>query len=120
MALAGLVIVATLPLGAGWRVVGVVVWVLGTAHQMHGVIGGFAHCRKLHVEAGGALRIVRPDRSSVTAILRPGCVVFPRLAWLRFTAADGRRHVELLCPKTPQDLRWRRFQVIWRHLGAGL
>lgn len=116
---AGLVMILTMPFGTGWKIGAAAVWTLNAAIGFGRLLQGHRRCRRIRLEPGGEVQIVGYDGCCTAATLTRGSVVFRGLAWLRIGTADGRRIVELVRPKSAQDKVWRRFQVIWRHLGAG-
>ena len=93
-------------------------WLLLTGFEL--ARNGIAYSRKglLRVEAGGQVRIQGPDGAWTAAHLTAGSIVLPRYAWLRVSAVDGSRYGELVRGDARESEDWRRFQVIWRHIGA--
>jgi hypothetical protein len=79
---------------------------------------GYRESGAIRIAAGGQVECRRPDGTWVSAALCEGSVVLPRIAWLRIVPRDGRRYGELVCAERQGSEEWRRFQVIWRHIGA--
>ncbi len=114
----GIAAAMLLPLGLAGKLSVVVVWCLAGGRELLHIASGNKACCQLRLDASGDLTICSADGQSRVATLAPGSVVTSRVAWIRFTTADGRRHAELLRSKTAENHDWRRLQVIWRHLGA--
>lgn len=117
-ALAGVIVILDLPFSRGLRAALLVAWVAHVSTDLVRLVRSQRGCLGIRVAAGGNVQIVTPDGCCIAATLRPGCVVTRRFAWLCFDAENGRRYRELVRAKSPQNHDWRRFQVIWRHLGA--
>jgi hypothetical protein len=115
----GAVTIACLPLDGAWRAVLLLVWALMCSRDLWVVATGHRHCTGIRIEHTGNMLVYKHGNGCCTAAISAGSVVLQQIAWLRFQAEDGRRHVELIRRKTAQNKDWRRFQVIWRHLGAG-
>ena len=72
----------------------------------------------LRLGADGGVNIEATDGRRVAAALQPGSLVLQRYAWLRIAPEVGRPYAELLTGDPRENEDWRRFQVIWRHIGA--
>ena len=116
---AGVAVIAALPFPAWVRMALALAWLVHVAADLWRLVRSQRDCVRLRFDAGGAVQIVRPDDCCIAATILPGSVATSRLAWLRLGAADGRQFRELVAGKCPQNNDWRRFRVIWRHLGAG-
>ena len=84
-------------------------WRHGLAYSRNGI---------LRISAGGRTEVQVPGGDWRPAELCSGSIVLSRLAWLRVSTADGARYAELLRGLSRESEDWRRFQVIWRHIGA--
>ena len=116
---AGLVMMLMMPFHNEWKAAAAVLWSVNAAIEFRRLTGGYRDCRRIRFEPDGEMHIVGEDGCCTAATTVSGSVVFQRLAWLRIVTVDGRRIVELIRPRSAQDKVWRRFQVVWRHLGAG-
>ena len=70
------------------------------------------------LDADGGIRCRRGPGIWERLELLPGSVVTSGWAWLRLGEAGGPDYAELLRGDMRQSHDWRRFQVIWRHIGA--
>ena len=114
----GLVLTLQLPVAAGYKALIAVCWLAICAYEWFSNRLAYAHCDILRIDAEGRIERCSSHGTWQAHRLRPGSVVLPRLAWLRLSAADGLRYAELLCGDVRESDEWRRFQVIWRHVGA--
>ncbi len=117
-ALAGTVILATLPLPIGASAAAAVLWLSGSLTNAERLRRRYRGIRGYRLYADGSVDIVRADGRRVVGRLAPGTFLLPRLAWLRVTPPEGGPVAELVAgdPRTSQH--WRRFQVICRHVSA--
>jgi len=118
-AVGGIVAIAGLPFAWGWRTLGAAIWVVASVMELSSVAKGHSCCQSLRIEQDGNMQIRMINGCCMPATLSAGSAVLNSFAWLRFTAENGRRHVELFRRESPGNKDWRRLQVIWRHLGAG-
>ena len=114
----GLALIMQLPVAAGYKSLIAVCWSAICAYEWISNRLAYARCGILRIDAEG--RIERSNSQGAWQVhrLRSGSVVLPRLAWLRLSAGDGLRYAELLRGDICESDDWRRFQVIWRHVGA--
>ena len=117
LAAIGVVVVLLLPLPAGVRLAGLVVWCIAVFRELGSLQRGFRHCRLLRLYADGSLA-VKSGAEWVPAKLENGSVVIANFAWLRFVSDTGIHCQELLRGDARQSNEWRRLQVIWRHVGT--
>jgi hypothetical protein len=115
----GIVAVVSLPFALGWRALGAGLWALACCYELRVITRAHRNCQSLRIEQDGNILMTMADGCCMPATLSAGSVVLGSFAWLRFTAENGRRHVELFRRENPGNKDWRRLQVIWRHLGAG-
>lgn len=107
----------SLPLPLPFRLLLVWVWAVAGIRSLVRVAAGHARCRRIRLEAGGRVELLDPGGEWRRARLGDGCVVLGRIAWLRLESGDGYCFGELLRGGPRHGEEWRRFQVIWRHLG---
>ena len=115
----GAAAIAALPVSANWRIAAFLLWVLICGRDLWLIAIAYRSCARVRIEHTGELLVYAGDGCCSRATLGAGSIVLQDVAWLRFRAENGRRHVELLRRRTSQNKDWRRLQVIWRHLGAG-
>ena len=115
----GVIAIAGLPFAGSWRSLWAVLWTIVACYELKAIADGNRHCQRLRIEQDGSMQITVASGCCIPATLSAGSVVLGSFAWLRFTAENGRRHVELIRRESPGNKDWRRLQVIWRHLGAG-
>ena len=113
----GAVALWSLPIELPFRLLLVDAWLVAGAWQHYRADAARASCKAILVDTDGTLRLRAPDGRTLPATLCPGCVVLATVAWLRIEAPDGTRFGELLRGHCREGEDWRRFQVIWRHLG---
>jgi hypothetical protein len=117
-AVGGVVTIALLPLDWSWRALLALLWAIVCSRDLWIIVAGHRRCSRIRIEQNGNMLVYASDGCCTAATICSGSLVLQHLAWLRFRSDDGCRHVELMRHKTAQDKDWRRFQVIWRHLGA--
>ena len=115
---AGLVPILTFDLAAAIRAAACLVWVVAGRHELMGIERGFESLNAVRLSSGGEIAVLNNDQQWLPVTLQTGSVVLRNLAWLRLQAANGDTFVELLRGNARQSHQWRRFQVIWRHIGA--
>jgi len=116
--LAGLILIISLPLAAAYRCLIAVVWLALGAHEWTSNRRAYVRFGIMRIDAMGCVERRCGDGTWQVQGLRPGSVVLARLAWLRLVATDGLRYAELVSGDGRESNDWRRFQVIWRHVGA--
>ena len=116
--LAGASAIGMLDIAASGRAILATAWMVVFARQWVSI--RCAYCRNgiLSVKPGGEFRCRRRDGSWESVEILPGSIVTSRWAWLRLRAAHSPDYAELLRGESRQSEDWRRFQVIWRHIGA--
>jgi len=117
---AGVLLAATLPLTAAWRVLLAVTWCAFSGRELVATWRAYAGAGELRVEADGRLYCRARSGAWQPATFCAGSVVCARIAWLRIAIRQGPRYAELVCGDVRESEEWRRFQVIWRHIGAAL
>ena len=116
---AGIPVILGMPFGPLVRGALVLAWLVRVAVDVGRLILAQRDCLGIRIFPGGTAQIVTAGHCCIAATIMPGSVVTKRFAWLRLDADNGRRYRELVRGSCPQNDDWRRFQVIWRHLGAG-
>ena len=114
----GVLAIATMEIFLSVKIALAMTWCLLSAWNLLLIARRYKSCCRLQLDASGELRVFAADDCCRTATIEPGSVVLQRIAWLRFRTGEGKRHVELLGRESAGTHEWRRFQVIWRHLGA--
>ena len=114
----GLPLIASLGVGLHVRSILAVVWLTTFAWQWRRFRLAYGRNGILRVDADGGVRCRRCPGSWEPLRLLPGSVVTSGWAWLRLGDTDGPDYAELLRGDMRQSHDWRRFQVIWRHVGA--
>ena len=118
LTVAGILVITTLPVAPSWRWLAAGAWCLGGLREVLLIAGGYRRYGRIRIDSAGAIRLQGPGGDWTVAELRAGSVVLQRLAWLRFRLPDGSGCGELLRGDTFEDEHWRRFQLVWRHLGG--
>lgn len=95
-----------------------VFWINAGMSELYRLSRCYQQYSRIRIDSDGALAVLAPSGQWRDAALGNGSVVLGRLAWLRIRLRDGHRCGELLAGNRRQDESWRRFQVIWRHLGG--
>jgi hypothetical protein len=116
--LGGLFAVTTIDISLLNKVAVALTWCLLSAWHLLLIARRYKACSRLELDASGELRVFGTNDRCRTATIETGSVVLDYVAWLRFRTGDGTRHAELLGRNSAGTHEWRRFQVIWRHLGA--
>ena len=116
---AGVLIAVTLHVGWPYRVAVLLAWTAHALAAWQAITAGYRAYRGIRLRADGTVDLLTRDGVPVAATLRPGSIVLARRAWLLFAVAGGPDHAEFLRAGCCESEAWRRFQVIWRHLGAG-
>jgi hypothetical protein len=113
-----LLVIATLRLEIPARAMLALCWSAVILRQWLSYRRSYARNGILRIEPGGSIRCRQCDGSWQSLEILPGSVVTSRWAWLRLRAGRGPDYAELLRGESRQSEEWRRFQVIWRHVGA--
>jgi len=114
----GLVMIGVAAVAVHFRLSGACLWLWLGLRQVLQIAKGHEHCRRIRIDCDGNMEILRHGGDWVAATLASGSVVLPRLVWLRYRDPEGRVYGELLSGRRRQNRAWRRFHVIWKHLGA--
>ena len=115
---AGVPLIATLGIASSGRAVLAAAWLAISARQWLSFRRAYAQNGILRVDADGGIRRRCDTGEWETLELLSGSVVTAGWAWLRLGRANGPNFAELLHGRARQSEDWRRFQVIWRHVGA--
>ena len=101
-----------------WKIAGGIIWSGSSAYRLWQLGRAYAENDILRVGADGSLVIERADGCLHAASLCGGSFAVQRFAWLRVSPSNGAPYAELLRGNERESEEWRRFQVIWRHIGA--
>ena len=118
LAAAGLVLILILPLGAGLRFAGCLIWLAWSWQELRRYHQGYATYYGIRIRVGAGVNLLNSDQEWVPARLLTGSVLLQRIGWLHLKTADGKQFAELICGDCRESDEWRRLQVIWRHIGA--
>jgi len=114
----GFVLILMLPVHTLVLLLGSAAWLLVSAYELREIRRGFARCRRLRVTADGGILLLDSSGDWQPGRLLPGSILLRRIGWLRVTDSKGLINVELLRGNCRESHDWRRFQVIWRHIGG--
>lgn len=114
----GLLVVATMDIVALLRWLLAIGWLAGSLAELCVIAESYKQYRRIRIDCDGALQVLSRTGLWQPAELGNGSLVLGRIAWLRFRLRNGRRCAELLTGDPHEHQSWRRFQVIWRHLGG--
>jgi len=117
---AGLILILVMEVSVALRALAGLIWTASGYHELRSLQAGFDNLRAIRLFSDGAVEVLGNEQEWVPAEVQTGCIVLQNLAWLRLRAANGAQFVELLRGDTRRSQNWRRLQVIWRHVGAGL
>jgi hypothetical protein len=114
----GLPLIASLGIALSVRSVLAAVWLIVFARQWLRFRHAYIRNGILRLDSDGEISCRRSPGNWEPLVLLPGSVVTSGWAWLRLSEAHGPDYAELLRGDIRQSHDWRRFQVIWRHIGA--
>jgi len=115
---AGLVVILTLAVDASLRAAACLVWFCIAWFELRRLQQGFKSCAGIRIDSNGDIWILNSDQEWLPGTLQSGSVLLRRLGWLRLQSHAGQTFLELVRGNARQSQDWRRFQVIWRHIGA--
>lgn len=118
LTVAGIPVISTLPVAPLWRWLAAGAWCLGGLREVLIIAAGYRRYGRIRIDSAGAIALQGSGGEWVAAEVRGGSVVLQRLAWLRLRLPDGSGCGELLRGDTIENEHWRRFQLVWRHLGG--
>ena len=118
LTVAGIPVISTLPVAPFWLWLATGAWCLSGLREILVIANGYRRYRRIRIDSAGAFAVQGPGGDWMAAEVRAGSVVLQRHAWLRFQLADGSGCGELLRGNTFENEHWRRFQLVWRHLGG--
>ena len=116
--IAGASAIGMLGIAVSGRAILAIAWMLVFLRQSLSLRRAYSRNGILTVKPGGEIRCRRCDGSWAPLEILPGSIVTSRWAWLRLRAVHTPDYAELLRGETRRSEDWRRFQVIWRHIGA--
>ncbi|NCF52222.1 hypothetical protein GWP57_11480 [Gammaproteobacteria bacterium] len=117
-ALIGIGVIISIPVHWALRLAATGAWIFASVRELVIIYHGHRRYRRIRLYSPGQISLQTTAGDWQAAELISGSIVLPGVAWLRMRTHDGRRHGELLIGKVRGDDAWRRFQVIWRHLGT--
>ena len=114
----GVAMVSLIDGPTAWKVAGGVIWSGISVYRLWQLGHAYAENGILRVGADGSLEVEGLDGRWHAATLGGGSFALQRFAWLRISPSNGTAYAELLRGSARESEEWRRFQVIWRHIGA--
>ena len=114
LGVAGTAVALTMPFPWPGRVLLTLLWLTDVVLSLNRLRQGWAHCDRLRISSTGDIRVTGPGGVRQPVTLATGTLVLRRFAWLRYTTPEGSARAEFLICRSPQDVDWHRFQVIWR------
>ena len=114
----GVVMVSLIDGSTAWKIAGGSVWTGVSGYRLWQLGHAYAVNGILRLGADGSLEIEGLDGRRHAATLDSGSFVLQRFAWLRISPSTGTAYGELVRGNARESEEWRRFQVIWRHIGA--
>jgi hypothetical protein len=114
---AGLIL--TLPAGAHLRIYVGLAWGACCLHDCWIVASSLRRFDAIRIASDGATELHEPDAGWTGAALQDGSIVTRQFGWLRCIDEKGRKCPLIVTRRSCQSETWRRFQVLWRHLGEG-
>jgi len=118
LAAAGFVLILVLPLAAGLRFTGCLIWLAWSWLELRHYHQAYATYCGIRIHVGAGVQLLNNDGEWVPARLLTGSVLLQRIGWLHLQTSDGRQFAELIRGDCRESNDWRRLQVIWRHIGA--
>jgi hypothetical protein len=118
LAVVGVAAIGVLPVSPAMKLLLCASWCGMSVRELLHIANGYKACCRLQVDASGTVQVFDRQGACRRARIEAGSMVFWRIAWLRLRGPQGSRHSELLGCNVAKVHDWRRFQVIWRHLGA--
>lgn len=115
--LAGIVLIAMLPIGTALRAGTALLWSIATSRELHVLCCAWRNCCALRFTPGGEVAVLDADGKWRAGELVAGGILLPRIGWIRLRVSRGPRFAELVRGARRGDADWRRLHVIWRHFG---
>lgn len=115
---AGLVILAALPVAAPGSALLALAWCALSTAELAILKRAYRDCVALTLHADGSVEVERTDGGRREGRLLPGSVVLRDWAWLRVEVPGRWGWAEPFGVRAQDREQWRRFQVICRHLTA--
>lgn len=119
-AFVGTGMIGTWDLPVLWRVLAASGWIASCGVELQRIARGYGRYRRIRVVSDGSVELLVAGGPWVAASVRSGSFVLPHIAWLRLAVRGGPGLAELVRAGAGQNEAWRRFQVVWRHLGGAL
>ncbi len=114
----GVVMVSLIDAPPAWKIAGGITWFGLSASRLWQLRHAYAENGILRVAADGSIEIEGLDGRRRAATLNNGSFAVQRFAWLSVSLPNGTSYAELVRGDARESQEWRRFQVIWRHIGA--
>lgn len=118
LAVVGVIAIATLPLEAWQRALLGIGWLIHGGGELVRLRAVYRRLTAYRLTADGGIEVFSDSGRPLCGRILSGTVVLSRVAWLRVRLDDGCRSSELVRGNSRESQQWRRFQVIFRHLGA--
>jgi hypothetical protein len=115
--LIGVVPILSLPFGEFWCAAAASLWCAIVSAQLGFISSAHKRFSRIRIGSDGECQLCDQNGDWQKAKMRGGCVVLPRLAWLRLQPCKGHCYYALIRGDSRESKQWRRLQVIWRHLG---
>ena len=118
-AILGVGLILALPADLALRVCASLAW--GTSCVRDGWVAAasFRCCDRVRLCSDGTIELHESRAGWSRAVLQDGSVVNGTFGWLRCIDEKGRQRPLIVTRRSCQSETWRRFQVLWRHLGEG-
>ena len=117
---AGCLLVGLLPVTGGRKLLLGLSWLLVSGYEYVSHWRAYTREGILRLDSNGQVWRSSHGKQFDAVVLSGGSIVTSRIAWLRISVGRGCRYGELLHGDARESEDWRRFQVIWRHIGANL
>jgi hypothetical protein len=116
----GIAVILTMPMHPLALLAACCGWLILCYSELARLHRGYSRCCRLRFGASGEIWLLGTDREWRPARLLSGSILLRRVGWIMLQSAGGGRFAEPIRGHCRKDPQWRRLQVIWRHIGAGL
>lgn len=117
LGLVGVLLVLTLPVDIGLRVIALLAWCTVTARELFVLRRAWRDCRAMRITPDGGAMVLGRDGEWRAGQLDAGSVLLSRVGWIRLRVGKEPCFGELVCGERRCGRGWRRLHVIWRHFG---
>ena len=111
--LAGLILIAMLPVSLVWRFVFSAFWLVDGGRELRDLRRGTARLASVVLDSEGRVMSTDKDGNRQVSELLTGSMVLPGMAWLRLRSAHGGPHGELFTRQRAGLASWHRLQLLW-------